>query len=395
MKTNKQLIDYEHKGNENHSFKLRPALLSLCMLTFIGGYSQTGKVNLNLKNVSVKELFNTIEKQTNYRFSYRDSEINKKGGVTIIANGKELKSVLAEELSRQGLSYTVSGNKIIISPAKNAVSTKEKKVSGKVTDKNGEPVIGATVIEKGTNNGTITDFEGNFILDVSQNATLEISYIGFQSQVLKAVSSKSLAVTLREDTELLDEVVVVGYGSQRKSDLTGGITSVSSEQLQMVSSNNLMDKLAGQVPGLSITSGNARPGEEQSIRIRGINSLTASNTPLIVLDGIPYNGSLGDIDPEIIENLSVLKDASSAAIYGSRGSNGVILIQTKKGNLNSATHIVRNKFKILSNNILHSILPCQKIHLLQAILLLLYWMVFLIMDHLVILTRKLLKICLF
>ena len=363
MKTNKQLIDYEHKGNENHSFKLRPALLSLCMLTFIGGYSQTGKVNLNLKNVSVKELFNTIEKQTNYRFSYRDSEINKKGGVTIIANGKELKSVLAEELSRQGLSYTVSGNKIIISPAKNAVSTKEKKVSGKVTDKNGEPVIGATVIEKGTNNGTITDFEGNFILDVSQNATLEISYIGFQSQVLKAVSSKSLAVTLREDTELLDEVVVVGYGSQRKSDLTGGITSVSSEQLQMVSSNNLMDKLAGQVPGLSITSGNARPGEEQSIRIRGINSLTASNTPLIVLDGIPYNGSLGDIDPEIIENLSVLKDASSAAIYGSRGSNGVILIQTKKGNLNSATHIVRSKFKILSNNILHSILPCQKIHL--------------------------------
>ena len=331
MKTNKQLIDYEHKGNENHSFKLRPALLSLCMLTFIGGYSQTGKVNLNLKNVSVKELFNTIEKQTNYRFSYRDSEINKKGGVTIIANGKELKSVLAEELSRQGLSYTVSGNKIIISPAKNAVSTKEKKVSGKVTDKNGEPVIGATVIEKGTNNGTITDFEGNFILDVSQNATLEISYIGFQSQVLKAVSSKNLAVTLREDTELLDEVVVVGYGSQRKSDLTGGITSVSSEQLQMVSSNNLMDKLAGQVPGLSITSGNARPGEEQSIRIRGINSLTASNTPLIVLDGIPYNGSLGDIDPEIIENLSVLKDASSAAIYGSRGSNGVILIQTKKG----------------------------------------------------------------
>lgn len=137
MKTNKQLIDYEHKGNENHSFKLRPALLSLCMLTFIGGYSQTGKVNLNLKNVSVKELFNTIEKQTNYRFSYRDSEINKKGGVTIIANGKELKSVLAEELSRQGLSYTVSGNKIIISPAKNAVSTKEKKVSGKVTDKMG------------------------------------------------------------------------------------------------------------------------------------------------------------------------------------------------------------------------------------------------------------------
>lgn len=138
-------------------------------------------------------------------------------------------------------------------------------------------------------------------------------------------------ITMVEDAEMLDEVVVVGYGSQRKSDLTGGITSVKAEQLEMVTSNNLLDKLAGQVPGLSITTSNARPGEEQSLRVRGINSLTASNTPLIVLDGIPYNGALGDIDPEIIESLSVLKDASSAAIYGSRGSNGVILIQTKKG----------------------------------------------------------------
>ena len=190
------------------------------------------------------------------------------------------------------------------------------------------PVIGAAVKEKGTSNGVVSDIDGNFALEVGANATLEISYIGYKTLEVKA-SQKPMNITMVEDAEVLDEVVVVGYGSQRKSDLTGGITSVKAEQLEMVTSNNLLDKLAGQVPGLSITTGNARPGEEQSIRIRGINSLSASNTPLIV--GIPYNGSLGDIDPEIIESLSVLKDASSAAIYGSRGSNGVILIQTKKG----------------------------------------------------------------
>ena len=176
----------------------------------------------------------------------------------------------------------------------------------------------------------MSDIDGNFALEVGANATLEISYIGYKTLEVKA-SQQPMNITMVEDAEMLDEVVVVGYGSQRKSDLTGGITSVKAEQLEMVTSNNLLDKLAGQVPGLSITTSNARPGEEQSLRVRGINSLTASNTPLIVLDGIPYNGSLGDIDPEIIESLSVLKDASSAAIYGSRGSNGVILIQTKKG----------------------------------------------------------------
>ena len=127
---------------------------------------------------------------------------------------------------------------------------------------------------------------------------------------------------LKEDTETLDEVVVIGYGSQRKSDLTGGLVAVGKEKLEMVQSSNLLDRLAGQIPGLSITTGDAAPGSDQTLLIRGENSLSASNSPLIVLDGIPYSGSLGDIDPNIIENLSVLKDASAAAIYGSRGSNG-------------------------------------------------------------------------
>lgn len=194
-----------------------------------------------------------------------------------------------------------------------------------------EPIIGANVVVEGTTVGTVTDFDGNFSLDIPQNATINVSYIGFLTQTIKVGNTRTFNIVLSEDAIGMEEVVVIGYGSQRKSDLTGGIVSVDASKLQMVTSNNLMDKLVGQVPGLNITAGKGRPGEDASIRVRGENSLTADNGPLIVLDGIPYNGSMNDIDPDVIESLSVLKDASAAAIYGSRGSNGVILIQTKKG----------------------------------------------------------------
>lgn len=199
------------------------------------------------------------------------------------------------------------------------------------------PIIGANILVKGSTNGTITDVDGNFSLDVPQNATIVISYIGCETQEIKITGAKTLNIVLKDNAIGLDDVVVIGYGSQRKSDLTGGIVAVGEDKLQMVSTNNLMDKLAGQVPGLNVTASNARPGEDQTLRVRGENSLTADNSPLVVLDGIPYSGSLGDIDPNIIENMSVLKDASSAAIYGSRGANGVILIQTKKGKKGAAT----------------------------------------------------------
>ncbi|MDR1624055.1 MAG: TonB-dependent receptor [Tannerellaceae bacterium] len=212
-------------------------------------------------------------------------------------------------------------------------------ITGRVVSaKDKEAIIGANVfIENSSGNGTITDIDGNFSLSVPQNAMLTISYISYKSKQIKVTDSHSLRIELEDDAIGLDDVVIIGYGSQRKSDLTGGITAVGSEKLQMVSTNNLMDKLTGQVPGLNITNTKARPGEDQTFLIRGENSLSADNAPLVVLDGIPYNGSIGDIDPDVIESLSVLKDASSAAIYGSRGSNGVILIQTKKGKKGTAT----------------------------------------------------------
>lgn len=289
-------------------------------------------ITLKNKNITVKEAMEELKKTSGYSFVFSSKDVNTGKKISISANKASIEEVVNQILKGQtDLTYEIRDKKIIVRKAvSNAAPAQAGKIKGTITDATGMPVIGAAVKEKGTSNGVVSDIDGNFVLEVGANATLEISYIGYKTLEVKA-SQKPMNITMVEDTEMLDEVVVVGYGSQRKSDLTGGITSVNAEQLEMVTSNNLLDKLAGQVPGLSITTSNARPGEEQSLRIRGINSLTASNTPLIVLDGIPYNGSLGDIDPEIIESLSVLKDASSAAIYGSRGSNGVILIQTKKG----------------------------------------------------------------
>ena len=226
---------------------------------------------------------------------------------------------------------------MMLSLGMNAQSVKS--ISGTVTDDQGEAVISGTVKVKNGSTGTITDINGKYTLSVPSNATLVFSYIGYITQEFKVSELKSnvLNVVLQSDTKALDEVVVVGYGTMRKSDLTGGIVAVGQEKLQMVTTNNLMDKLAGQIPGMNVTTGNAKPGEDQSLRVRGENSLSADNSPLIVMDGIPYSGSLGDIDPDIIENMSVLKDASSAAIYGSRGANGVILIQTKKGKKGAPT----------------------------------------------------------
>lgn len=333
MKTAKQSIDLEYKGTKKR-LNLRTALISLCMFAFVGTSAQTGTVTVKLRNASVKELFSVIEKQTSYRFSYRDAEIKGKGNVTISATNRELKQLLEGELSKLGLKYAVSGNKIIVTPAAVAPSAQPKKVTGKVVDANGEPVIGATIKEQGTANGTITDFDGNFSLDVASNATLEVSYIGYKSQQLKAVAGKSLAVTLREDTEVLDEVVVVGYGTQKKSDLTGSVTMVDSESLTNMPATSVADALVGKIPGALVQNASgANPSGGTTIQIRGVNSLnSAANDPLVVVDGVPlFDSNLNSIDPQNIESINVLKDASSTAIYGSRAAAGVILVTTKRG----------------------------------------------------------------
>lgn len=203
------------------------------------------------------------------------------------------------------------------------------KVTGKVVDKNGEPVIGASIKEEGTTNGTITDLDGNFSLNVTEGAMLEISFIGFKPERLQAHGNKAITVTMREDTELLDEVVVIGYGTQRKGDVTSAVASVKADDFIKGAVKDVGQLIQGKVAGLAITNPSGDPAGGTQIRLRGTNTIGGANTnPLILIDGVP--GDLSTVAPEDVESVDVLKDGSAAAIYGTRGTNGVILITTKQ-----------------------------------------------------------------
>ena len=207
-----------------------------------------------------------------------------------------------------------------------------KTVSGTVVDKTGETVIGASVVVKGTTNGTITDFDGKFTLsNVPNDGTIEISFVGYKTQEISVAGKTNIQVTLEEDTEVLDEVVVVGYGIQKKSDVTGAMARVGEKELKAMPVKNALEGMQGKTAGVDITS-SQRPGEVGKINIRGVRSITADQDPLYVVDGmIIQNGGIENINPSDIESIDVLKDASATAIYGSRGANGVVLVTTKKG----------------------------------------------------------------
>lgn len=216
--------------------------------------------------------------------------------------------------------------------AGNAFGQQALEITGNVKDETGEAVIGANVLVKGSTNGTITDIDGNFRLTAAKGDMLEISFIGYLTQLIQVKGSGPIQVVLKEDSKTLDEVVVVGYGVQRKSDMTGAVASVNSKALEARPQTNLVQSLQGAVPGLNISiTGTDAEGSSTTTRIRGDNSITADNKPLIILDGIPFDGPWSEINPNDVESIEVLKDASSAAIYGARGSNGVILITSKRG----------------------------------------------------------------
>ena len=216
-----------------------------------------------------------------------------------------------------------------------------RQASGHVTDSQG-PLIGATVMEKGTTNGTVTDFNGNFTLNVKPGATLVISYVGYETQEVK--ESSHVSVILKEDGHVVNEVVVIGYGTQRREAVTGSVANIGGEKLNQVAATNAAQALQGRVAGVLMTQTSSKPGEEMQIRIRGQRSLSASNDPLIVLDGIPFMGQLSDINPSDIKSLDILKDASATAIYGSRGANGVIIITTVKGTQGTPAKVSYNGY---------------------------------------------------
>ena len=231
-------------------------------------------------------------------------------------------------------------------------------VSGTVVDEMGEPIPGANVLQKGTTNGVLTDIDGNFSLKAPSGATLVVSYIGYLTKEVPAAAKVN--VVLQEDNKMLDDVVVIGYGTARRSDLTGSIASMSSDALREVPSSDITQSLQGRVAGVDLTTTNSQPGASMQIRIRGQRSLTASNDPLIVLDGIPFMGNLSDISPNDIKSMDILKDAASTAIYGSRGANGVIMITTYKGVEGSDARISFNSYMTLKKAIKYPMMQGEK-----------------------------------
>lgn len=235
----------------------------------------------------------------------------------------------------------ISAQQVSAASEQVAAVQQTRQATGHVTDSQG-PLIGATVMEKGTNNGTVTDFDGNFTLNVKPGATLIISYVGYESQEVKA--GDNVRVNLKEDGHVVNEVVVIGYGTQRREAVTGSVANIGGEKLNQIAASNAAEALQGRVAGVLMTQTSSKPGAEMQIRIRGQRSLSASNDPLIVLDGIPFMGQLSDINPADIKSMDILKDASATAIYGSRGANGVIIITTVKGSQGTPAKVTYNGY---------------------------------------------------
>ena len=211
-----------------------------------------------------------------------------------------------------------------------SVSVSAQQISGTVKDANGEPIIGATIMEQGTQNGTVTDFDGNFSLNLKKAGNLNISYVGMKSQSIPTSGKSNISVVLEDDATTLNDVVVIGYGTVKKKDLTGSVASVKAEDLGNVAGANVMQAMQAKVPGVDLQQSDGQAGSGVSITMRGNRSILASNNPLVIVDGVEYGSTL-DIPASEIESMDVLKDAASTAIYGTKGANGVIIITTKRG----------------------------------------------------------------
>lgn len=293
-----------------------------------GAYAQS--ISLKMSHVSVKKAMTELQEKSGYSFVYIKGDIDTKRTVSIDAD--QLEEAIKQILSGQDVSYEIQGKNIVIKKGRDArkeAKGNPREVSGTVKDVNGQPVIGATVKEAGTSNGTITDLDGNFRLTTS-GSEIEISYIGYRTQqiVLQKGEIENLAVTMREDSKLLDEIIVVGYGTQKREELTSSVMSVKAEDFVQTTTPDAAALIRGKVAGLTVLSPDSNPLSTSQISLRGSTTLKAGTSPLVLIDGIP--GSLNSVSPNDIEQIDVLKDGSAAAIYGTRGTNGVILITTKQ-----------------------------------------------------------------
>lgn len=321
---------------------MRITLLLLFVIAIQAGannlYSQSARVSLNMRNATVEEILSTIEEESEFYFLYNSKLVDVDRKVSVRAKAKPIETVLNELFASTDVVYKIEDRQIILSKkefveaasATVAVSQQTKKqITGTVTDEFGDPLPGVNVIEKGVSNGTSTNADGHFALSVSENAVLEFSYIGYIPQEIIVGNQKELNVRLKEDLQMLDEVIVVGYGMQKKVNLTGAVAVANSEVFENKAVPNTMAALQGALPGVMVTKSSGKPGSEgYRMQIRGASSANTVNT-LVIVDGVV--GSLNDVNPADIESMSVLKDAAAASIYGSNAAGGVILVTTKKG----------------------------------------------------------------
>lgn len=308
-------------------------LLMVCVFCSYAGnaHSQNAKVSIRMNNVKLDKILNEIENQTDYLFIYNNQvDINKITSVKV--KNEAVAQVLNKILSGTGINYELEGTHIILTTEaiKDLHAQQQAKtVTGTVTDVSGEPIIGANIRIKGTTTGTITDIDGNFSIEAEPQSVIEVSYIGYLTQETVINNQKSIRFLLKEDTKTLDEVVVIGYGVQKKADLTGSVANINTEKLNTQSNANIGQALQGKIAGVDIVSQGGAPGSGTRIMVRGIGTLNNAS-PLYIVDGM-YMNSIDHINPNDIASIDVLKDASSAAIYGSRAANGVIIVTTKEG----------------------------------------------------------------
>lgn len=311
---------------------------------------QNSKVSLNLKNASFKDIFDKIEEQTSLVFIYNNIDVDEQQKTDVNVSSESIEVLLDRLLKNSDLTYTVDNNYLILKRknsvdnrdinSSNKVTQAQKKLTGKIIDTSGEPLVAATISVKGaTNNNTITDYDGNFSLNISSNTTLIVSYLGYLSKEVFIQDETDIVITMEEDTKTLDEVLVVGFAKQKKANLTGAVSGVKMDELLKDRPvTNTSTLLQGAIPGLQVTSGTGEPGGGYSFNIRGTTSIQ-EGSPLILVDNVPLTGPLNLINPDDIESVSVLKDGGAAAIYGARGAFGVVLITTKGSKLDQKTKV--------------------------------------------------------
>ena len=317
------------------------SVMVFCLFVCLGSsfasdaVAQTTKLSLNANQLTVKEVIEEIERLTGFSFVYDNNVFDVNRRVSFEAKDESMQDVMERLVSGQNLRFEKVNRFIVVTnddtPGTSTQNQNAKSVSGQVKDSNGNPMPGVTVVVKGTTNGTITGSNGEYILNnLTDNSTLIFSFIGMRT-IEKAVGSQKVVnAEMTEETIGIDEVVAIGYGTMKKRDLTGAVSSVNQERLTDIPATNLTSTLQGAIAGVSISTPFGTPGGGSSILIRGLNSITASNAPLVVTDGIP-GGSIDDVNPNDIKSIEVLKDAASTSIYGSRATNGVIIITTKSG----------------------------------------------------------------